>query len=134
MYSREELEAIHTIIKRKLVEYCEFANKKQFSEMVEIFSDDSVLILPDNKIVGKQKIKQYYEELFHKFRFPEISISSQSIYEINGKIYEMGINNTKFSLRSTLMQTKGNYVSIWKNLGKDWVIEEDLIPPMPDIS
>jgi len=38
MYSREELESIHLVIKRKLLEYCEFANKKQFSKMVEIFS------------------------------------------------------------------------------------------------
>lgn len=133
MYTEKELETIHLEIKRKLANYCTFATNKQVEKMVEIFSEDSILLMQNTEIIGKKKIKEYYKGLLDNIRFPVIEISSQSIFEVGeGRIYEMGTNIIKYSYNDTIMKMKGNYITIWGKHNNEWLIHEDLIPPMPE--
>ncbi len=133
MYTEKELEAIHSEIREKLANYCSFANNKQVEKMMQFFSQNSILLIQNIKIVGKDKIKEFYIDLLNNIRFPTVEIVSQSIFEVEeGIIYEMGTNVINYSFNEIIMKTKGNYITIWKKENNEWLILRDLIPPMPE--
>ena len=63
-----------------------------------------------------------------------VKFQSKNIYEIKGKIYENGVNLIERNQNGNVTTVKGNYFTIWSKVDNEWLIEEDLIPPPPEIS
>ena len=132
MYSEKELTEIHEHIKRKLKDYTNFAMQKQVNEMVNIFSEDGILVSPNGMVHGKDEIAKFYTSFLANIHSSDLSINSLKIFEVDGRIYEMGTNKAQIGEGKNMVTLKGNYFSIWIKKDNEWFIQEDLIPPMPE--
>ena len=134
MYNEKELEKIHKEIQNKLNKYCQFVKEKNYEQMAKSFKENGILISDSVLIQGNNKIGEFYEKRLENVDLLTVKIQSKNIYEIKGKIYENGVNLIERKQNGNVTTVKGNYFTIWSKVGNEWLIEEDLIPPPPEIS
>ena len=135
MYNEKELEEIHKEIQNKLNNYCQFVKEKNYEQMGKIFKENGILIYDSVLVKGNNNIGEFYKKIFlEDFEYLNVKIQSKNIYEIKGKIYENGVNLIERNQNGNVTTVKGNYFTIWSKVDNEWLIEEDLIPPPPEIS
>lgn len=136
MYNEKELEEIHKEIQNKLNNYCQFVKEKNYEQIGKSHLENGILIYDSVLIQGNNNIGEFYKKIFENkdLTYGRVEIVSKHIFEIKGKIYENGVNLIERSINGKVTTAKGNYFTIWSKEDNEWLIEEDLIPPTPDIS
>ena len=135
MYTEKELEEIHKIIQNKLNNYCQSVKEKNYEQMGKIFKENGILIYDSVLVKGNKNIGEFYKKIFSEdSEYLNVKIQSKNIYEIKGRIYENGVNLIEKNQNGTVTTVKGNYFTIWSKVDNEWLREEDLIPPPPEIS
>lgn len=127
----EKLEAIHTEIKSKWKKYEEYALAKNVDGVLEILSDDPILVITAaGKFVSREPLKTVLEGTVAHLK--EIKAISKDIYDVEDKIYEFGTISEVFLVDGKEITMKGGYVSIWIKVNGSWKVSEMLATPNPE--